>query len=292
MSERQEHLKEVRSYLQAHFSAYDLAFSLPHGHGKETYFAHGNGHSYFVKIGATIERYMALAEIGLTPPVLSAGQLKSGISILVQPFIAGKTPSRLDFQNQFERVAALIRILHNSRRVRRVLPPACSDLHKGAGREAFSHLLQKWERYKLKVPNASKFVDISLAELALEIEQFTSEGLVASHNDICNANWLFANDGKTYLIDLDSMSMEDPALDMGAFLWWYYPPEMRGRFLEIAGYPYNDEFRHRMRVRMALHCLSILLPREQSFDDFQPDSFSDSLRDFRAVLANKENPEG
>jgi hypothetical protein len=88
------------------------------------------------------------------------------------------------------------------------------------------------------------------------------------------------------------MSRDDPALDMGALLWWYYPPEMRGHFLELAGYSYDDEFKRRMRVRMALHCLNILLPREQSFDDFEPDLFAESLIDFRAVLDGYENPQG
>jgi thiamine kinase-like enzyme len=201
-------------------------------------------------------------------------------------------PSRLDFQSQVEKVAVLIRIMHNDPGVQNVLLPYASNLHKDAGQEAFQHLLQKWESYKSQVTEVSSFVDESLAELALEIRQFRTNGLVASHKDICNGNWLFASDGKIYIIDLDSMFLDDPAFDMGALLWWYYPPEMRGRFLEIAGYPYDDEFKHRMQVRMALHCLNILLPREQSFDDFDPESFAESLVDFRAVLARQENPQG
>ena len=292
MPERQEHLQVVHSYLQRRFSARDWTFSLPRGQGMETYFAHGNGLEYFVKVGAYVERYLVMAEMGLTPPALSVGQLESGVPILVQPFVAGRTPSRLDFQNQSERVAKLIRTLHNSPRVNSVLPPACSNMHKDAGQQAFDRLLLKWKRYKSQVPDVSAFVDDRLDELAHEIEQFPTEGLAACHNDICNANWLFASDGKIYLIDLDSMSMDDPAIDLGALLWWYYPPAARERFLDIAGYPYDDVFKLRMRVRMALHCLSILLPREQSFDDFQSALFSTSLRDFRAVLAGEENPEG
>ncbi len=292
MPERQEHLQEVRSYLQKHFSSQDWTFSLPRGSGRETYFAHGNEREYFVKVGSPVENYLAMAEIGLTPPILSTGQLESGVPILVQPLITGRMPSRLDFQNQFEKVAGLIHTMHNSPRVRSVLEPACSNLHKDAGQRAFNDLLVSWERYKSQVSEVSAFVDDSLAELADEIRQFTTEGLAASHNDICNGNWLFATDGKIYMIDLDSMSLDDPAQDMGSLLWWYYPPEMRGRFLEIAGYSYDDEFKRRMRLRMALHCLSILLPREISFDDFEPDSFAESLIDFRAVLAEHENPQG
>jgi len=88
------------------------------------------------------------------------------------------------------------------------------------------------------------------------------------------------------------MSMDDPTLDMGALLWWYYPPELRQQFLDVAGYQYNDEFKFRMRVRMVMHCLDITLPREGSFDRFDPESFHESLRDFKAILLGKENPEG
>jgi thiamine kinase-like enzyme len=292
MPERQEHLQEAKNYLQKHFSARNWTFSLPRGSGKETYFAQGNEHKYFVKIGASVENYLAMAEIGLTPPILSAGQLESGVPILVQPWIAGRIPSRLDFQKQLEKVAGLIRTMHDDPRIQNGLAPSGSNLHKDVGQQAFQHLLQKWESYKSQVPGVSAFINDSLAELALEIRQFRTEGLVASHNDICNGNWLFAFDGKIHIIDLDSMSLDDPALDMGALLWWYYPPETRRHFLEIAGYCYDEEFRRRMRVRMALHCLNILLPREQSFDDFDPDSFAASLTDFRAVLAGQENPQG
>ena len=88
------------------------------------------------------------------------------------------------------------------------------------------------------------------------------------------------------------MSMDDPALDMGALLWWYYPPELRQRFLGIAGYRYDDEFKFRMRIRMAMHCLDITLPRERSFDSFDPNTYHESLTDFRAILNGEENPEG
>jgi hypothetical protein len=43
---------------------------------------------------------------------------------------------------------------------------------------------------------------------------------------------------------------------------------------------------------MAMHCLSILLPREGSFDEFESENFDRSLSDFRAILEGKENPQG
>ena len=47
-----------------------------------------------------------------------------------------------------------------------------------------------------------------------------------------------------------------------------------------------------MQVRMAMHCLHILLPREGSFDRFDAASFPEDLVDFRAAFAGEENPQG
>jgi len=292
MADRREHQHGVCGFLQKHLSIHAWIFSLPRGSGMETYFVQGNGRDYFVKVGAPVERYLAMAEIGLTPPVLIFGQLESGLSIMVQPFIAGRKPSQMDFYDQLEKVAALIHKMHHHPRVEGILPAISSNLHKDAGLRALNHLRQKWERYKAQVSTVADFVDSSLEYLTGQVNLFSSEGLVVSHNDICNANWLFDSDGKIYVVDFDSMSMEDPASDTGALLWWYYPPELRQRFLDIAGYRYDDEFRFRMRVRMAMHCLSITLPRELSFDSFSPNNYGDSLNDFRAILDNRENPEG
>ncbi|HVF24923.1 MAG TPA: phosphotransferase, partial [Anaerolineales bacterium] len=123
-------------------------------------------------------------------------------------------------------------------------------------------------------------------------KDFQGSGLIASHNDICNANWLISPDDQLYLIDLESMSLDDPAVDIGATLWWYYPPGLRQKFLAITGHANDLAFEKRMQVRMAMHCLSITIPREQSFDEFDPASFDQSLTDFKAIFAGGENPQG
>ena len=292
MPNRQEHQQEVHAFLQKRLSLYDWKYTYPHGWGKESYFAHGFKRSYFVKVGVQVERYLAMAEIGLTPPVILHGQLESGLSVIVQSFTAGRNPSRADYRERMNDVADVIREMHNSPRVVETLSAAPSNLYKNAGMRALARLRQKWEQHKAQVSSVAGFVDESLNHLEKHINQFSGEGLVASHGDICNANWLFASDGRIYLIDFDLMKMDDPALDMGALLWWYYPPELRKSFLEVAAYRYDDEFKFRMQVRMAMHCLDILLPRENSFDEFKSESFGESLRDFRAILEGKENPEG
>jgi fructosamine-3-kinase len=292
MIDRLDHQPEIRRFLQTHFSANDWKFSLPSGTGRESYFAQGNGQSYFVKVGVQVERYLAMAEIGLTPPILVHGQLNSTSSVIVQPFTEGRRPGRFDYRNQLIEVAGCIHKMYSSQRLRKILPSVPSNLYEDAGLRALNYLRQKWERYKTQVPTVAEFVEESFEYLAKQVNLFKGEGLVVSHGDICNANWLFGSDGQIYLLDFESMAMDDPALDMGALLWWYYPPELRQPFLEAAGYPYDSMFKFRMQVRMAMHCLSITLPREQSFDTLDPHHYEKSLRDFRAILNDEENPEG
>jgi thiamine kinase-like enzyme len=292
MQDRRQHQQEVKGFLQKHSLGHQWRFTLPIGTGHETYFAHGNQQTYFVKLGVQIAKYQVVAWLGLAPQVLAAGYLEDGISIVVQPYLTGRSPSRKDYRLYLEQFAASIDRMHHSPELQRVLPEAPSDLYNVVGMESLTRLQQRWSHYRAQVPQLADFVEESLAHLAGQIQSFPGKGLVASHNDICNANWLVTPDGQLYLIDLELMSLDDPALDIGATLWWYYPPVMWPRFLEIVGYANDEAFQIRMQVRMAMHCLSITLPREGSFDQFDPSSYAESLVDFRAILVGGENPEG
>jgi hypothetical protein len=292
MPERQEHQQEVHAFLKKNLSIYDWRFSLPSGTGRESYFAHGFKRTYFVKLGVDIERYLIMADLGVTPPVILHGQMESGTPVIVQLCIPSHRPSRAEYRKYLNEVASIVHAMHNDSRIKRALPAAPSNLYRDAGIRSMNSLRQTWERHKEQVPMVAEFVDQGLGFLTEQVAQFSDEGLVASHGDICNANWLFTSNGKVYLVDFDSMCMDDPAFDLGALLWWYYPPELRQRFLDIAGYTYDDEFKFHMRVRMAMHCLGILLPREGSFDRFDPENFRESLSDFRAIVDGRENPQG
>ena len=292
MTDRQSHQQEVLEFLCREFQQAAWEFALPHGRGNETYFARSSRLACFVKIGVQIPRYEAAAVLGITPPVLASGYLEDGTSILVQPFIPSSTPTRKDFQNNLPQCADILHRTHHSPEIQALLPPTGSDRYRDAGLAALDGIQSRWEKYREQVPEAAVFVDESLESLAQQVGQFEGTGLVASHNDICNANWLITPEGQIYLVDLELMALDDPAMDTGALLWWYYPPSLRQRFLEIAGYANDEGFRLRMQVRMALHCLSITLPREHSFDPFDPASFAQELTDFRAILAGEENPQG
>jgi hypothetical protein len=292
MRYRLRYRQEVLAFLQRAFGVEKWDFTLPPGTGSETYLAHGGERSYFVNLGGYPERTIAMSEAGLSPPVLATDYLEDGTSILVQAYVEGRTPRRGDYHAHLEQVAALIRKMHHDPNVRKALPASRSDLYSDVGRDAVADVRRRWEVYKEAIPGVAAFVARSLDYLARQVEDFTGSGLVASHNDFCNANLLLTGDGCIYVVDLDAMSMEDPARDVGVTLWWYYPPEMRSRFLQIAGYGDDPQFQRRMRVRTALHCLGITLPRAGSFDRFDPSSYAERLADFRAALAGEENPQG
>jgi len=292
MNFRKLHQKEVESFLINQFSSDSWEFTYPGGHGNETYIARSDRKIFFVKLGSHVARYIALASIGLTPPVLTEGFLEDGTSIMVQTYIEGRTPTRRDYHTHLDDFASAIHKVHHSAEVNQTLPEVSTDEYSTIGLQVLNKIQTRWNKFRSLVPRSTDLVDEGIIQLREKVKGFQGTGLVASHNDICNANWIITPDIKLYLIDLDSMSIDDPALDIGAILWWYYPPEIRQEFLEIVGYADYNEFMTRMRVRMAMHCLNIILPRENSFDTFDPNSFSENLTDFKAIIAGEENPQG
>ncbi len=106
--------------------------------GSETYFARDGRQAYFVKVGAQVEKYQAMASAGLTPPVLAVGQLEDGTRVFVQTYIPGRKPSRKDYQAYLEQVAAFIYRTHHASGVRRVLLPARSERYQQVATESLA----------------------------------------------------------------------------------------------------------------------------------------------------------
>lgn len=290
---RDQHKPEVLAFLRRELTGQRWEIWLPpSGTGHETYLARSDGGAFFIKLGAEPERYRLMSELGLSPPVVAAGFLTDGTSILVQQQISGHRPSRRDFHLHLRKFAQGLRDTHNHEKLQQILPGRGSDSYKTVGFKVLEDVVQRWEKYKTQVPASAGYVDEKIQVLWDQVNQFEGHGLVASHNDVCNGNWLVSTQGTIYLLDYESMSLDDPAQDLGAILWWYYPPGMRRKFLEIAGYRHEAALRERMRVRMAIHNLNIILPRHQSYDRFNAGSFEESLVDFRAVVEGKENPQG
>jgi thiamine kinase-like enzyme len=292
MYDREQHNQEVQRFLQKHVASQPWELALPEGHGGETYTARCEGQACFVKLTPHAARYEVMASLGLTPPVLAAGTLADGASILIQSAVDGHAPTPRELRSQMRHCAEAVRLMHQSPRLRAMLPGGYSSLFSDSALRALELVRGRWQQFRSAVPEVVPFVDASLDALEQEARKLVGSGSVASHNDICNANWLLTGEGRLYLVDLDQMAVDDPAVDLGALLWWYYPPKEREGFLEAAGYASEPGMTERMRVRMAIHCLNIELPRPHSFDAFDPSTFPKDLVDFRAVMANEQNPQG
>ncbi len=282
----------ITQFLDNNLSASNWELVPTQGTGQESYFATREAHSFFIKLGANIERYELMAADGLTPAVFASGALPNGQTILVQEKINGRTPNRQDFQTHLPAFAHVLRQTHQHAELRDELQPALSESYQDMAQLAFEELLKKWAAYRNRVPDLAQPIDQKLNQIRQAITELSGGGTIVSHNDICNANWLITPEDKVYLIDLDSMSMDDPAVDLGALLWWYYPPDMRERFCDLAGYELDDQLQTGMRVRMAMHCLNILLPRPNSFDSFDPAGFASQIGDFFAAADGEQNRQG
>ena len=289
MDKKQE---QIIDFLSDKFSSISRQLQPTSGTGHESYFGANGNKQLFIKIGANVERYQLMAADDLTPTVLASGELPNGQTILVQQKINGRTPTRQDFQTHLPAFAHVLGQAHQHPDLRDELLPPVSESYEDMGQLAFENLLKKWNIYRPQVPTLAQTIDQKLDRLQDTLSELSGGGTIASHNDVCNANWLMTPENKVYLIDLDSMSMDDPAVDLGALLWWYYPPDMRERFCDLAGYEFDEQLQTGMRVRMAMHCLNILLPRENSFDRFDPAGFTHQIVDFFAAADGKQNPQG
>jgi thiamine kinase-like enzyme len=199
MQKRCQHRQEVVAFLQDHLTGHRWRLTLPSsGRGQETYIAQSNGDSYFIKVGAHIARYQVMASLDLTPAMIVSGYLVDGTSILVQPYMKGRNPSWQDFRQFLPRIAAVVNKTHHSPALKSILPTVLSETYKDVGLAAVRRIQQKWELHRAQVPMVATYVDEALAHLKQEIQDFVGSGLVASHNDICNGNWLIALDGKVY----------------------------------------------------------------------------------------------
>ena len=217
--DREKHKLETLHFLRREFPGRDWALALPpHGTGHESYFARSDAGEFFIKLGVEPDRYRLLSSLGIAPRLVAAGALSDGTSLVVQEKIAGRLPTRRDFQTRLAQFAGVICTVHHHEELLALLPQAPSNWFRSAGLRALRQLEQRWRRFKRLVPASAAFVEQSLAQLKTQINEMRGGGLVASHNDPCNGNWLVSADGTVYLLDYESMSRDDPALDLGALL--------------------------------------------------------------------------
>jgi len=127
---------------------------------------------------------------------------------LVQEHISGRIPSRSDFQKKLAIFAQIIRDTHQSEHVIRILPERDIESYSQAGLDIIECISRRWKKFRSQVPSVVEYVEEKIEYLKAEVTKFSGSGLVASHNDVCNGNWLIADDGTVYLLDYEGMSLD------------------------------------------------------------------------------------
>jgi len=292
MENQYRHKEEVERFLQNTLHMETWEFLSTNGSGNEKYIAASDGKKYFVKLDVQLARYEILGDLGISPKIINSGFLEDGKTIIIQEYVTGHNPSPKDFQTHIYEIATILANVHNSKKLQKVLKKSEIKTYQEAALKAFYEIVDKWEYYKNELSAYTVYIDNSLKQIQSNIYKIEGNNLVSAHNDICMANWLISDNGLVFLVDFESMQMEDPTVDIGALLWWYYPPDMRKTFCDIMKVDYSSALRNRMQIRMAMHCLNIMLPRKDSFDVFDLDWFAMFFDDFKAIMEGKDNPKG
>ena len=65
-----------------------------------------------------------------------------------------------------------------------------------------------------------RIIQTSLQYLRTHLPTYKLEDYVVCHGDVNHNNWLLSDHQQLYLIDWDGAMIADPALDLGALLYW------------------------------------------------------------------------
>ena len=208
MPERRQNQQQVLAFLQDYFATSDWEFSIPQGSGKEKYLAraatrHGES-ACFVKLDVNIPVYQTVASLELTPPILASGCLQDGTPLIVQPAVKGRQPTWQDFSIHLDLFASTLQRLHHSPELRSLLAAPASETYRAAGLQFLNNIHLRWEAVKSHFsPEIDSIVLDHLERIAAQLRAAPGGGLVNTHTDPCNANWLLPGAGRAHHFIVD-----------------------------------------------------------------------------------------
>jgi aminoglycoside phosphotransferase (APT) family kinase protein len=175
----------------------------------------------FLKMPADLRAVPRLAEIGIAPPVVAAGEWR-GRPFLVQEWITAESPDRPWLRAHAPAVVALMRAYHTDAPLRDALLPTCPGTFA-------AHLARELGGIEsaLSTATAPEFhqspVRPAIRRLFARARDLPGGPLVPTHGDPNPANLLIAP-GRIYLVDWDAVTLSDPLRDLSLYLWWFLPP--------------------------------------------------------------------
>jgi aminoglycoside phosphotransferase (APT) family kinase protein len=276
--------QQVIEILTSHFPGRDWALrTSTEGMSSKSYIATGGDLQLFIKINADTTALRHVAELGIAPRVLAEGT-QDGSRYVVQEFLHGTHPDRPWFSRHLPELANLIQVYHLDQGL-------AALLGKGQTLAYQEHLDGRLNELGVQLASleaSSHKAELTplLAELRDQARTFESAGLVPTHADPNNNNFLLVGD-KIYLLDWDGVSLSDPIRDVGPMLWWYVPAETWPEFFAAFHVEWSKQIEHKVYWWAAWQsCWVALLFATAGY----PESAEPFIIDFRAALHGQPNP--
>lgn len=204
----------------------------------EAFYAQHEENRYFLKRN-TSPFLASLSAEGIVPKLVWTKRLETGDVFTAQQWLNGRElkPAEMNQEN----VAKLLKKIHHSNQLLSML--------KRLGKTPLQpvHILQNLHEQLDEDHLNHLHVQASLKFLYENMDGVQFERKAVCHCDVNHNNWLLDESNQLYLIDWDGAVVGDPAIDIGALLYWYIPRNEWENWLNLYGLTLDDQLELRMK---------------------------------------------
>ncbi|MFV0560007.1 MAG: phosphotransferase family protein [Enterococcus sp.] len=193
----------------------------------------------------------ALSREGITPKLVWTKRMGNGDTLTAQEWLEGRilTPDEIGKRND---VIDVLYHLHHSDSLK-------SMLQRIGGKKITP--IQMLAEYEKNLPEYLKnhgFLKLVLTFLKKQLPEIDEEAYAVVHGDVNHRNWLVCKN-YLYLVDWDSITFADPAVDIGTILGHYVPLSSWGHWLIRYGIRPSDEVLERVHWYAVMNLLQEIM---------------------------------
>ncbi|WP_018921772.1 phosphotransferase family protein [Salsuginibacillus kocurii] len=224
----------------------------------EAYIARAGDRRIFLKRNSSPFLAVLSAE-GIVPKLLWTKRLENGDVITAQQWVYGRELKSSEM-NRTD-VAQLLSKIHRSSEL--------LDMFKRIGNTPLTPewIIEDLQNQLFHLSSSHPLLQRALAYLSKYRELVQPPRMVVCHCDINHNNWMVSQAHNLYLIDWDSATVADPALDLGLLLYWYIPEAEWDEWLHDYGLPMEENLFFRMHwyvISQTLHSIIWHLNRNEA----------------------------
>lgn len=249
-----------------------------------SFVASNGGTRLFLKIDVAASALRRLAELGVAPQVLHAGEYL-GRSFVIQPYVGGRHPHRGWFEGHMRELARIVRAYQNDTELRDLRASPTVPTHREHVNEVIDHLEQRWRRAAVQMEPTDDRFGHAIGELRRRSVDLESADLVPTHGDPNRKNFILAD--SVYVVDWDDLALSDAMRDIGQLLWWYVPTHRWDVALDLFGVHAGEAVRERIYWWVAAESLDVALTLVERGQESGAGAF---LNDFAAAIEQRRNP--